>query len=65
MPVQGFNIDDFVSNFEYSNISQASQFVIEVEFPQEVGSGIDPRQRKYMVTASNIPGTGIEAVDIN
>ena len=65
MAVQGFRIDDFVANFEYTNISKASQFIIEVEFPSGIGNEIDPRQRKYMVTASSIPGTGIEPIEIN
>lgn len=65
MPVQGFNIDEFVSNFEYTNISKQSQFLIDIEFPSGLGTELDARQRKYMVTTSAIPGTGIEAVDIN
>lgn len=65
MAIQGFNIDDFVSNFEFWNISFQSQFIIDVIFPSAIVTQIDPIQRKFMVTSSSMPGTGLEVTEIN
>lgn len=65
MAVQGFSIDEFVDNFDFTNISKQSQFIIDIIFPSEVGVEISQSQRKYLVTSSNIPGTSLEVTEIN
>lgn len=61
-PVQGFNINDFVANYE--DLARQNNFLVMVNFPSGIGTlGTD--RVKYLVQSSSLPESSIEPIEVN